>query len=107
MNTSKLNVLNGLKIIDAEVTEEKSTGISFENDIKLWIYNEAKLIGSKENKINLLIGTNIEQIYADIYTITIKFHNGLALVINMNEQAYTGPEAMQLFVPGKPIVIWN
>ena len=106
MEKSKLSVIRGLKIVDVELVED-GAGISLENGINLIIYNKYRLIGLNFEDAHLLIGHMVTHIEEDIDTITIKFENDRALRIDMKDDAYTGPEAMQLRVPGEPIVIWN
>lgn len=106
MGKSKLSVICGLKVVDAVLAED-GAGISFENGISLAIYNRYELVGFVLNDTQLLIGNIVTHVEEGTDTTTIRFENNLALRIDMRDEAYTGPEAMQLRVPGEPIVIWN
>ncbi|MFA6094294.1 MAG: hypothetical protein WC757_00155 [Candidatus Paceibacterota bacterium] len=106
MGKSKLSVICGLKIEDA-VFADGDTGISFENRISLAIYNRYELVGFVLGDIQRLIGNIVTYVDEGVDTITIRFENNWALRIDMRDEAYMGPEAMQLRVPGEPIVIWN
>lgn len=106
MEKSKLSVICGLKIASAVLAENNVT-LRFENGIVLAIYNRHKLEGLILNDAQRLIGNIVSQIDDERDTVTIKFDNNLGIRIDMSDEAYTGPEAMQLRVPGKPIVIWN
>lgn len=106
MENSKLRVICGLKIADAVLTEG-DVGISFEGGISLAIYNRCELTGFFLSDAQRLIGVLVTHIDESADTITISFGNSWGLRVDMRDDAYTGPEAMQLCVPGEPIVIWN
>jgi hypothetical protein len=106
MGKSKLRIICGLKVIDALWTDGDS-GISFENGISLAIYNRYILEGFDLSEANSLIGKIVTSIDEAADTTTIRFGNDWAILIDMRDEAYTGPEAMQLRIPGESIVIWN
>ncbi len=106
MRKSKLSVICGLKVADA-VLAEGDAGISFENGISLAIYNMYELEGFVLSDTQRLIGNIVTHVDEGMDTTTIRFQNNWALRIDMRDEAYTGPEAMQLRVPDDPIVIWN
>lgn len=106
MEKSKLSVICGLKVADAALAEGDG-GISFENGISLTIYNRYELVGFVLSDIQRLIGNIVTHVDEGVDTITIGFENNWMLRIDMRDDAYTGPEALQLRVPGEPIVIWN
>jgi hypothetical protein len=103
---SKLTAICGLKVVDAVLTIDDS-GVSFENGISLAIYNKIELMGFTLVDAHILIGKAVVDVEEGKHAITIKFENNFAIQIDMREEAYAGPEAIQLRVPGKPIVIWN
>lgn len=106
MGKSKLGIICGLKVENA-VLAENDAGIGFENGISLAIYNRYELVGFILSDAQQLIGNTVTHVDESAGTITIGFENNWALRVDMRDEAYTGPEAMQLCVPGKPIVIWN
>lgn len=106
MSESKLSVIRGLKVADAILTEADA-GISFENGISLAIYNRYNLGGFVLSDAQRLIGSTVAYVDEGVDAITIGFENNWVLRIDMQDAAYTGPEAMQLRVPGEPIVIWS
>jgi len=106
MEKSKLNVICGLKITSAVLGENKVT-LSFENGSVLSIYNSHKLDGFIADNVQDLIGKVVSQVEDQMEIATIKFENDWAILVDMRDEAYMGPEAMQLRVPGEPIVIWN
>jgi hypothetical protein len=106
MGTSKLQLICGLKVKDA-VLNEGDVGISFENGSSLAIYNRVELVGFASSDVEVLIGNVVANIDESANMITIRFKNDFGIRIDMRDEAYAGPEAMQLRVPGEPIVIWN
>ena len=103
---SKLRAICGLKVVDAVFGIDEE-GVSFENGTNLAIHNKFELVGFTLSDAHMLIGKAVVDVDEGEYTITIKFENNFAIQIDMREEAYTGPEAMELHVPGEPIVIWN
>jgi hypothetical protein len=105
MKNSKLQLICGLKIIDA-VFSIGDAGISFENGIGLAIYNNFVLVGLSQIDEKSLIGKCVTDIDEDIAVITIKVGANMAIKIDMRDEAYTGPEAIQLRIPNEPIIVW-
>lgn len=81
--------------------------ICFENGVSLAIYNKYKLVGIGVSDEKLLVGSIVIDVDESTDATTIMFENNSALRIDMRDEAYTGPEALQLRVPGEPIMIWN
>lgn len=106
MEKSKLSVICGLRIVGAVLAENNVT-FTFENGVVLAIYNKFELAGFGLSGVPQLIGNAVSQIYEEPETILIKLDNNWDIRIDMRDEFYTGPEAMQLCVPDKPIVIWN
>lgn len=101
-----LNAICGLRVTDA-VFAEGDAGIIFENGISLTVYNRYVLEGLVLRDSQLLIDKIVTHVDEEMDFITIRFDNNCALRIDMRDEAYTGPEAMQLRVPGEPIVVWS
>jgi hypothetical protein len=40
-------------------------------------------------------------------SVVIKFENGVSWEISLKDDAYSGPEAMLLEIPGEPTVVWR
>lgn len=106
MGKSKLSVICGMKVTGATLAQGDA-GISFENGASLAIYNKFDLVGPASNDQNRLIGNIVARVEESADAISIIFENNLALRIDLREEAYAGPEAMQLCVPGAPIIVWN
>ncbi len=106
MKKSKIQVICGLKVVDMVLSED-SAGVVFENEVNLIIYNKFILIGVTSYKAKKIIGKVVIGVEENEFSVTINFEDSLAIKIDMNDEAYSVPEAMQLLVPGEPIVIWN
>ncbi len=106
MRSSKLRHLCGLRVVDA-VLSEGNVGFSFEKGTSLAIYNKIELVGFASNDEKMLIGNVVEDVDEENNIIKIRFQNNLEIRIDMRDEAYVGPEAMQLRIPGEPIVIWS
>ena len=106
MGNQKLESIVGLKIIDAILTIGDA-GIGFENGGSLAIYNKFNLTGFSQNEACLLIDNKVIRVNDNGEAISIFFGGNLSLEIDMREDSYTAPEAMQLRISGEPITIWN
>lgn len=106
MKKSILKAIRGLKVVDA-ILDIGDAGVSFENGTSLAIYNNFLLLGMTPGDVKGLIGKAVTDIDEDKYRVSIKFDNDSVIQIDMRDEAYTGPEAMQLRVPGETIVVWN
>jgi hypothetical protein len=106
MINQKLKSIIGLKIVDATLTIGDA-GIGFENGGSLAIYNKFNLTGFSQTEVHLLIVNKTTKVDDKGKTIMISFGGNLSLEIDMREESYTAPEAIQLRIPGEPIVIWN
>ena len=106
MEQSKLKKICGLTIKDAELTLG-DLGISFSDGTSLAIYNMVNLVGFTMNDASMISGKAVVDVIESEHKIRIILKTNLAIEIDMNDEAYNGPEAIQLRVPGEPIVIWN
>lgn len=106
MKNTKLKEICGLFIVDV-ILIQGGAGFSFENGANLAIYNTFKLVGLQQSDAPMLIGKVVINVDENEEFILIKFEDNLAICVDMRNDAYNGPEAMQLRMPGEPIVIWN
>ncbi|MDA8485650.1 hypothetical protein NNO07_21490 [Pseudomonas resinovorans] len=106
MNNSKLEIICGVKISDISLIDNDA-GIVFENGCSPSIYNKFTLSGINKRDEKILIGRKITKINEDAQEITMTLEGNFMITINMRDNAYSGPEALQLRIPGNPIVIWN
>lgn len=105
MVRSKLSAICGLKISAVDWTPGNA-GIAFENGATLNIYNSF-VVPDSSRMATALIGESVTDVTENPDTVTIVFSTGIQLRIGMGADAHTGPEAMQLRMPGQPIVVWN
>jgi len=101
---SAINELNGLKIKSASL-EKDGAVIVFEGDIFLSIYNPFHLTGAQSEKD--LVDKSVIETSELPQKAEIKLEGDIFLSIDLRDESYAGPEAMQLAIPGKPIVVWN
>jgi len=106
MKQHGLLTVKGLKVILAELGQEDA-GIEFEGNIQLAIYNDFKLLGLPAELSQRLIGLIVLEVEEKEDRVTISFEEGIKIEIDLRDIAYQGPEAMQLRVPGNPIMVWN
>lgn len=102
---SALSILIGKKIVEIDMTPQDG-GIMFEEGIILNIYNRYEII-YKDSESPLLIGSAVVRVEEAPERVGIILDNGACVKIELTSDAYFGPEAMQLRVPGKSIVTWN
>lgn len=103
---SALNALVNLKVVDAQLSSGDA-GLCFEGGITLAFYNPFALVISLPGAEITWIGATVTAVHESDSEATICFNNGASLIVDLRDQAYIGPEAMQLRIPGSPIVIWN
>ncbi|MCY1304693.1 hypothetical protein D9M70_544560 [compost metagenome] len=106
MSESILQTISSLKVSEATFTTGAAE-ISFENGATLVIYNRFTLTGISPAEAKSLIGKTVSHIDDSPQAISIEFEKRIIIKIDMRDNAYTGPEAMELSVPGEPVAIWN
>ena len=101
---SKLEVLVGLSVTGVLKIHDY-VQLFFEQDITLNIYNDYRLENSAD--IMSLKDAKVEKIEERQDELILYFLEAKHLHIDLRDEAYNGPEALQLNVPGEPTVIWN
>jgi len=101
---SKLEILVGLLMADAMKVHDY-VQLIFEQGIVLSIYNEFRLPNGDD--ISSLRGEKLLKAEEKQEEIILHFSNGKSLSIDLRDEAYNGPEALQLNVPGQLTVVWN
>lgn len=103
-----LEELIGSRIETAEVVEDYLQ-LLFANGASLNIYNEHAINGpdGEVRDSGDLVGAILTEVREQGTHIRLAFSNGLEISIDMSEDAYTGPEALQLTRPGLPTVVWR
>ena len=102
--TSQLDVLVGMVVTDALKVYDY-VQLLFEQDISLNIYNTLRLCNGDD--LRALNGATLLKVEEKPETLIFSFSNGQRLDIDLYDDAYNGPEALELNVPGQPTVVWN
>lgn len=76
---------------------------------ELHIYNSFSLLGDgiAENAPPSTLSLVLEDCRFDHETMVAQFSRGVTLTVDLSDDGYSGPEAMQLNSPDGTIVIWN
>jgi hypothetical protein len=101
---SKLDVLVGMVVTDALKVHDY-VQLLFAKDISLNIYNELRLFNGDDLKV--LNGATLLKVEEKQDKLIFYFSNGKRLDIDLGDDAYNGPEALELNIPGQPTVVWN
>ena len=102
--TSQLDVLVGMVVTDALKVHDY-VQLLFEKDISLNIYNAWRLCNGDD--LRVLNGATLLKVEEKPDTLIFSFSNGKRLDIDLCDDAYNGPEALELHIPGQPTVVWN
>jgi hypothetical protein len=102
--TSKLDALVGMAVTDVLKVHDY-VQLLFEKDISLNIYNALRLYNGDD--LRALNGATLLTVEEKPDTLIFSFSNGKRLDVNLCDAAYSGPEALELNVPGQPTVVWN
>lgn len=78
--------------------------IFFSDDTGLNIYNRYELSGASMSSI---AGRELKSVMEEDDRIQFQFDGGGVLSVGMRDDDYNGPEAMNLYRTGKPLVVWN
>lgn len=104
--TSKLNAIQGKRIVDA-ILNVGDAGIKFEGGAQLAIYNLFEIKGKQSLVSEDLLGCTVIKVKELKSSIEVFLEGDIVMTIDMKDDAFTGPEAIQLLVPGEQIVVWN
>jgi len=102
--TSKLDALVGMAVTEVLKVHDY-VQLLFEKDISLNIYNALRLYNGDD--LRALNGAMLLTVEEKPDTLIFSFSNGKRLDVNLCDAAYSGPEALELNVPGQPTVVWN
>jgi hypothetical protein len=103
---SPLNKLIGHKVVEFSYEPERM-GVLFENGSTLAIYNQMSVQDTRNRGDLSVAEASVSNVLEDSDLACIEFDNGVFWTIDLSDDAYSGPEAMQLNVVGDPIVIWR
>jgi hypothetical protein len=105
MSTS-LRALEGLTVRSIR-REDGCLQVEFERGVGLSIYNRCSLRGIDDGVVEELEGAVVERASETKTNAQLEFSGGRAIEIDLRDDAFNGPEAMQLTIPGEPTVVWN
>ena len=103
---SRLKVLEG-RTVSKAIRVEDYIQLHFEPQTSLNIYNRFTVSGLDKGDIATLSGATVREIIERPKDVVLRFTNGAEILIDLRDKAYTGPEAMELNLPGEPTVVWN
>lgn len=106
MEESKFSVLLGKTVMEADLTPQDA-GLLFEGGITLNLYNRYLVTGAVGSGTNAVVGAKVSGVTETPEHAIFEFDSGIRIEVDLTDDAYTSPEAMQLRVPGSPIVIWS
>lgn len=106
MEESKLSILFGKTVIEADLTPQDA-GLLFEGGITLNLYNRYTVTGPVGSGAYAIIGAKVINVTETPEHAIFEFDSSVRIEVDLTDDAYTSPEAMQLRVPGSPIVIWS
>jgi len=102
--TSKLGALVGMAVTDVLQVHDY-VQLLFEKDISLNIYNAWRLCNGDD--LRVLNGATLLKVEEKPETLIFSFSHGKRLDIDLCDDAYNGPEALELNIPGQPTMVWN
>ena len=102
--TSQLDILVGMVVTEALQVYDY-VQLLFEKDISLNIYNAWRL--GNGDDLRVLNGATLLTVEETPEQLPLSFSNGTRLAIDLGDNAYNGPEALELHIPGQPTVVWN
>lgn len=92
-------------VTEAEVVHDY-VQLAFGDEIGISIYNEME-ISPFSIRVDALIGKVVASVLELDNSIKIQFVDETQITIDMHRQAYRGPEALELYRQGLPVVVWN
>lgn len=102
-------MLTGLTV-KAVSTDQDGIHLTFSDGTRLMIYNYATLNGRSletTNETERLLGLAVLSCDQSETTITLMFRDGPLLRVDLTDQAYRGPEALQIMTRDGRIIVWN
>jgi hypothetical protein len=106
MEQSKLDMIVGRRVVAVDLTPQDA-GLQFEGGGTLNIYNRYSVFGLADGDAEVLVGAKITSVVENTYRVVFEFDSSVRVEVDLTDDAFTSPEAMQLRIPGKPILIWN
>lgn len=110
MKKSEADALDSLKHRQVIVRRsEDQISVETDDGWSLHIYNMVKLSGMEaiEPSDGTLLRLVFDGYVQDETTLSLKFRGGGLISVDMSDNGYSGPEAMQLNGPDGSIMIWD
>jgi len=104
--TSPLSVLQG-RVVRSAVCLEGYFQLHFDLGTSLSIFNTLSLAGPVAGGLDAIQGKRLLSVEESEEEVTLQFEDGSLVEVDLREEAFNGPEAMALHVPGEPTVVWN
>ncbi len=99
------------KIIDRRIKsfqiDADGICIEFVDEIKVIVYNRVRINIEGSHDFTEIVNAQVIEVNEGSEKIVIKTDVDIVIVIDLSDNAYSGPEAMQMIVPDGPIVVWN
>ena len=100
---SKLLPLEGRYIEHVEMVHDYGQ-LYFEGGAILNIYDLSKL---SEKDLSALAGKVVRSVHESEKKVVLALDDGMRLEVDLENPSFSGPERLQLIVPGKPTIIWS
>jgi hypothetical protein len=81
--------------------------IHFELGPSLSIFNTVALTGPVAEDLAAINGKRLLIADESAEKATLRFEDESVIEVDLRDEAFNGPEAMTLHLPGEPIVVWN
>lgn len=103
-----LQELVGSRVVKSEILED-DLAIWFQNGECLTVYNKFQITAAdgSSGSDRDLAGATLTQLNQDNTFLRLTFSNGVELAVDVSEDGYSGPEALQLTRPGLPSIVWR
>jgi hypothetical protein len=105
-NTSTVAPIDIIKNGDASFIKTSISIVVYFEEYRLSIYNNIR-IWPPNKEINDFVGLKVLEAFETKEEAVLKFQHDCKVVIDLRDEAYSGPEAMYLSGPDNFWVVWN
>ncbi len=109
-NTDIFTKISGLRISCVSI-EHGVVTLVFDNEWVLTIYNKSTMSsnGILSDSIDTSVLTNetLINVYESDSKLVILLSNNISLMVDLSDEGFSGPEAMQLVGPDNLIMVWS
>lgn len=103
---SRLTTLRG-RAVRTALQVEDYLQVHFELGCSLSIFNTMSLDGPVADDLGALFGKRLVDVDESSERAILRFEDGNTIEVDLRDEAFNGPEAMTLHIPGEPTVVWN